>query len=283
MPTYEIRAGLTRDRNVWRSSIIVPTRAGEIVFTAAVPHEAVQVLRRHFQRALRDPGVDVSGACCGELANVGDEVAGIWDTIRGLVRTGISALPIPGAGLIAQGVDALGNIIGRRRAAAAPRPAPAPAPVPQALPAPTAPAAPGGLPGLAAMLAQFGLGGIPPQALMGALASTAASLQAARTARSAPQVFAPSLPAGAGGGAFNLFGGAPAASMPLPNFLGGLVGAGDALIGAEMFDVVGGTLDDLPPHVAEWERLGRDPRVREALHAARALHAWMHEHPLRRR
>jgi hypothetical protein len=70
---------------------------------------------------------------------------------------------------------------------------------------------------------------------------------------------------------------APAAAQALPPFLRGLVGAADAEIGAPLFDVVGATVAQ-----EELLRAARDPRVAEAFAAARALHAWMHEHPYRR-
>lgn len=274
MHAYTIRAGLIRSGDAWQSRVEFPSRAGRIIVSATVPREAVLALRDHLRAALRDPSRSYSRSLDAAMRASGDEVSGIWDTLRGLIRTGISALPIPGAGLLAQGVDALGNVIQRRvsrPAARAPAPAaPAPAPAPAALPAP-APSA--GLPGLAGLLAQLGLGGASPEAAMGSLAGLASALQAARAAQAMPAPPAP----------FNIFGGSPQST--LPGFLRGLVGASDAEIGVQLFDVVGGTDDPDPatmtPQWWELTRAARDPRVAEAFQAARALHAWMHEHPLR--
>lgn len=282
MHSYTIRAGLIRSGDAWQSRIEFPSRAGRIIVAATVPREAVLALRDHLRAALRDPSRSYSRSLDAAMRASGDEVSGIWDTLRGLIRTGISALPIPGAGLLAQGVDALGNVIQRRvsRPAAAPprpaaAPAPAPAPGPYALGGQvTAQAAPAGLPGLAGLLAQLGLGGASPEAAMGALSGLASALQASRAAQAMPA------PAPA---PFSLFGGSPQST--LPGFLRGLVGASDAEIGVQLFDVVGGTDDPDPatmtPQWWELTRAARDPRVAEAFQAARALHAWMHEHPLR--
>jgi hypothetical protein len=110
---------------------------------------------------------------------------------------------------------------------------------------------------------------------MGALSGAATATQAAQLASALPGLFGAVAPATGGG----LFGLAPAASMPVPNFLRGLVGASDALVGDAMFDVVG----EAPAAHRELLRAARDPRVAEAFEAARALHSWMHEHPLRGR
>lgn len=270
MHSYTIRAGLIRSGDAWQSRVEFPSRGGRIIVSATVPREAVLALRDHLRAALRDPSRSYARSLDAAMRASGDEVAGIWDTLRGLIRTGISALPIPGAGLIAQGIDALGNVIQRRVQRPTPQAPAAPAaPAPAALPAP-APSA--GLPGLAGLLAQLGLGGASPEAAMGSLAGLASALQAARAAQAMP----------APAPAFSLFG--PAQST-LPGFLRGLVGASDAEIGLALYDLVGGTDDPDPammtPQWWELTRAARDPRVAEAFEAARALHAWMHEHPLR--
>lgn len=112
---------------------------------------------------------------------------------------------------------------------------------------------------------------------MGSLAGLASALQAARAAQAMPAPVAAFAP-------FNLFGGSSSQST-LPGFLRGLVGASDAEIGLSLYDLVGGTDDPDPammtPQWWELTRAARDPRVAEAFQAARALHAWMHEHPLR--
>lgn len=112
---------------------------------------------------------------------------------------------------------------------------------------------------------------------MGALSGLASALAAARASTAMP-------PAPAPAPAFNLFGPA-AGATPLPAFLRGLVGASDAVCGLELVDVVGGSDDPdegMPQSWRELCRHARDPRVAEAFAAARALHAWMHEHPLQR-
>ena len=129
MHAYTIRAGLIRSGDAWQSRVEFPSRAGRIIVSATVPRAAVLALRDHLRAALRDPSRSYGRSLDAAMRSRGEEVSGIWDTLGPLVRAGVSLLPIPGAGLLAQGVDALGNVISQRaeRKPAAPPRAPAPA------------------------------------------------------------------------------------------------------------------------------------------------------------
>lgn len=111
--TYTIRAG--RQGDAYRTAILLPSRHGEIVFSASVPHAAMRALQQHLRTALLSE--DVGCGCVGGVADVAElahahGVGGIWETVAPLAQAGISALPIPGAGLLGQALPALLDLFG---------------------------------------------------------------------------------------------------------------------------------------------------------------------------
>lgn len=111
--TYSIRAG--RKGDTYRAAIMLPSQHGEVIFSAAVPTAAMIALRDHLRTALLS--TDVGCGCVGGVADVAElahaqGVGGIWETVAPLAQAGISAIPIPGAGILAQALPALVNLFG---------------------------------------------------------------------------------------------------------------------------------------------------------------------------
>ena len=243
---YTVRAGRLGNDG-YRAALMFPTRYGNVIFSAEVPQGAVACMREHLRRALREASVSGAddflpavGEACGAT---GDEIAGIWDTIAPWVSRGIRMLPIPGAGLISTGVDALTGLLQSRaqRAAAPQRPAGAPA-----APRPAVAVAPA-LPAAAASLAGLARGAVSPAQLAPQLAAAAALGGALRAA---PSVFGSAAP-------------------DLVALTRGILDAGDTVSGAEL------GMPALQERLARSEALG-DPRIAEYLRAARNLHAAWH-------
>ena len=111
---YSIRSG--RDGSTYRAAIALPSRHGEIIFSAAVPVAAAEHLREGLRAMLRE---EVGGgcSCVGGIADVYQladhaQISGVWDTLGSLAGAGIAALPIPGAGLISQALPAIARLFG---------------------------------------------------------------------------------------------------------------------------------------------------------------------------
>lgn len=109
---YSIRSG--RDGSTYRAAIALPSRHGEMIFSAAVPVAAAEHLREGLRRMVRD---EVGCGCVGGIADVyqladGAQISGIWDTLGPLAGAGLAALPIPGAGLLSQALPALAGLFG---------------------------------------------------------------------------------------------------------------------------------------------------------------------------
>ena len=113
MPQYTIRAG--RQGDAYRAAIMLPSRHGEIVVSASVPFAATRELQQYLRAALLSDSVGCG--CVGGIADVAQlahaqGVGGIWETVGPLAQAGISAIPIPGAGLLAQALPALMDLFG---------------------------------------------------------------------------------------------------------------------------------------------------------------------------
>lgn len=109
---YSIRSG--RDGSTYRAAIALPSRHGELIFSAAVPVAAAEHMREGLRRMVRD---EVGCGCVGGMADVyqladGAQISGVWDTLGPLAGAGLAALPIPGAGLLAQALPALAGLFG---------------------------------------------------------------------------------------------------------------------------------------------------------------------------
>jgi hypothetical protein len=111
---YSIRSG--RDGSIYRAAIALPSRHGEIIFSAAVPVAAAEHMRAGLRQMLRE---EVGGGCgcVGGIADVYQladtaQISGVWDTLGSLAGAGLAALPIPGAGLLSQALPAIANLFG---------------------------------------------------------------------------------------------------------------------------------------------------------------------------